>query len=878
MAIFSGDIFAENYTVSSSVTNVQISSVSGSTTSGDSTDDIHQFTGSIRLGGNSTGLRVDDGHVRAGRDIMLGSIDESYTNRNTNLQLYYGSGGQAGFIYFQKNGTGTQYELAANETVFNIKSHRDNQGIGFYTSISGNSPVERLRITGNKISGSATSTGSFGAIFNPGIHSNPTKLTFAGTDAQFESGYNSSKVTTNGNQMTFYNTSANSVGYIYAATSLLQIGAYYGNRGTIQFTADNGSTLFAEMTGSYTISGSATGTGSFGNMVVRSGHIKYGTTTTDGLHNIIFGSDTNLDAVTNGGYNVAIGNNVFSAVTDKAYNIGIGRNAGATLNNNYNIAIGYGAGGSSTAGSSLIFMGLGAGENTTSASGMIALGQYALRNNSAAGVIAIGSSALQKATSPGGAVAVGYNAGAINVTGTDGTYIGYQAGQNADGNSNTFVGKDSGLGVSGSSSGTSNTALGYQTLTAFTTGYGNVAVGTNSLDAVTEGFYNIGIGPAAGGSITTGDHNIAMGFATFDAATTTGYTIAMGYMALSAYTHAESSYNVAIGGHQVAYLKTSGRFNTYIGGYKNAAADLTGEKNVWIGSYANQYGTDTDSTTLVGYEAGRYATGSYNTFIGTEAGKGGTTSAPYSSGTHNTALGRQALGGFTTGGSNTAIGSQAGNSIKTGTENAFLGYNAGYNATGSMSYGVAIGSHAGYQNNNGSVVYIGRYAGYAGSGAIGGGNIGIGYQALFTNSSTDVEGMKWNIAIGRSAMGAAGSSHGAAHSNVAIGYTALKNIESGSRNIAIGGQQGGGDGGTGEFLKNGDDNTFVGAKAGQGIDSGNINSSDNVFIGSLAGNNQNGVDGNVGVGYKALVFARGNYSVAVDMKLVTMQLVLIILL
>ena len=165
MAIFSGDIFAENYTVSSSVTNVQISSVSGSTKSGDSSDDIHQFTGSIRLGGNSTGLRVDDGHVRAGRDIMLGSIDESYTDRNTNIQLYYGSGGQAGYIYFLKNGgTGTQYELAANETVFNIKSHRDSQGIGFWTSISGNSPSERLRITGNKISGSSSSTGSFGKV------------------------------------------------------------------------------------------------------------------------------------------------------------------------------------------------------------------------------------------------------------------------------------------------------------------------------------------------------------------------------------------------------------------------------------------------------------------------------------------------------------------------------------------------------------------------------------------------------------------------------------------------------------------------------------------------------------------------------------------
>ena len=51
MAIFSGDIFAENYTVSSSVPNVQISSVSGSTKSGDSSDDTHQFSGSLFITG-----------------------------------------------------------------------------------------------------------------------------------------------------------------------------------------------------------------------------------------------------------------------------------------------------------------------------------------------------------------------------------------------------------------------------------------------------------------------------------------------------------------------------------------------------------------------------------------------------------------------------------------------------------------------------------------------------------------------------------------------------------------------------------------------------------------------------------------------------------
>ena len=59
MAIFSGDIFAENYTVSSSVTNVQISSVSGSTNSGDSPDDTHQFTGSLFISGSR--ISFDDG-------------------------------------------------------------------------------------------------------------------------------------------------------------------------------------------------------------------------------------------------------------------------------------------------------------------------------------------------------------------------------------------------------------------------------------------------------------------------------------------------------------------------------------------------------------------------------------------------------------------------------------------------------------------------------------------------------------------------------------------------------------------------------------------------------------------------------------------------
>ena len=47
MAIHTGDIFAEQYTVSSSVTNIVIASTSGSMAFGDSSDDRHSFTGSL---------------------------------------------------------------------------------------------------------------------------------------------------------------------------------------------------------------------------------------------------------------------------------------------------------------------------------------------------------------------------------------------------------------------------------------------------------------------------------------------------------------------------------------------------------------------------------------------------------------------------------------------------------------------------------------------------------------------------------------------------------------------------------------------------------------------------------------------------------------
>ena len=63
MAIYSGDIFAENYTVSSSVTNVQIAASSGSTKLGDSPDDTHQFTGSLHISGSGISFVAGTGNT-----------------------------------------------------------------------------------------------------------------------------------------------------------------------------------------------------------------------------------------------------------------------------------------------------------------------------------------------------------------------------------------------------------------------------------------------------------------------------------------------------------------------------------------------------------------------------------------------------------------------------------------------------------------------------------------------------------------------------------------------------------------------------------------------------------------------------------------------
>ena len=72
--IISGSLTATEYNISSSVTNIVIATKSGSTAFGDSTDDIHQFTGSVNVSGS---LNFTDGDISVRHITASGNISAS---------------------------------------------------------------------------------------------------------------------------------------------------------------------------------------------------------------------------------------------------------------------------------------------------------------------------------------------------------------------------------------------------------------------------------------------------------------------------------------------------------------------------------------------------------------------------------------------------------------------------------------------------------------------------------------------------------------------------------------------------------------------------------------------------------------------------------
>ena len=213
---------------------------------------------------------------------------------------------------------------------------------------------------------------------------------------------------------------------------------------------------------------------------------------------------SSLNSLTTGSTNTGVGYYSLRLLTTGGNNTGVGAFSVGGFTDAVTGSNNTGIGASSltrlTSGSWNTAAGSNALEKNATGSQNAAFGTSALESNiEGVGNAAFGTRALSSATS-GGNTAIGTYAG-LNIAGGDGN--------------NTVVGNQAGWGIS---TGTYNTAMGYQAALSSSlgglpllTGGHNIAVGVNAGYKLTSGSYNIALGDFGGSALTTGSYNIDIG-------------------------------------------------------------------------------------------------------------------------------------------------------------------------------------------------------------------------------------------------------------------------------------------------------------------------------------------------------------------------------
>jgi len=356
-----------------------------------------------------------------------------------------------------------------------------------------------------------------------------------------------------------------------------------------------------------------------------------------------------------GNDNTVIGNSAFRSNTTGSFNTAIGTGAlSQNTTGNYNSSLGYGAGASTNL------------SNTTAigANAVVSASNSLVLGGSGANAVNVGiGTATPAFTLDVEGTGVVNVATSFNLGGQPFAFGSYP-------NQNAF------LGFSGNftTTGTGNTATGYQALLANTTGYGNVASGYQAL------FAN-----------TTGQTNTAAGFQALYSSTSGVGNTADGNGAL--YTNTTGSFNTA-SGRAALFYNTTGSYNTGLG-VDALANNTTGQDNTACG------------LALVSNTTGNSNVACGNSALGSNSSGGG-----------SSAFGYEALGASTTGSYNTASGDFALYSNTTGNYNTALGYNAGPDSTSTnLTNTTAIGANAVVSQSNALIL------GGSGANAV---NVGIG--------------------------------------------------------------------------------------------------------------------------------------------------------
>lgn len=234
--------------------------------------------------------------------------------------------------------------------------------------------------------------------------------------------------------------------------------------------------------------------------------------------------------------------------------------------------------------------------------------------------------------------AIGYEA-MLSGTGINSDYnigIGYQAFLNSEGQNNIVIGKEA-----------------YQN--AINTHQNNIAVGTYSMSSLTG----------------TSEFNIAIGFNSMRYYKNNSFkNIAIGTDAM---VDGDSSpWNIGIGNATLSNVSSS-QDNIAIGNWALHNLGYNCDGNIGIGFNALYSAKKNSNYNIgIGDSAGRNVSGSFNVFMGIEAGFGFDSGVNLSSASYSTALGYYAMGGIVKGLRNTALGYGAGQVIY-GNDNICIG-------------------------------------------------------------------------------------------------------------------------------------------------------------------------------------------------------------
>jgi len=370
----------------------------------------------------------------------------------------------------------------------------------------------------------------------------------------------------------------------------------------------------------------------------------------NGYDNTLLGGGAGAALTSSGTDNIYIGVNAgtLSTSADKSIVIGNYAGDGFTAGGSYNVLIGHQAGTAATSIVGSVLLGYQAGAAIITSTGSTIIG-YLAGSTTTDGLqlTAIGSESFAATTGTGN-TGLGFLVGNDITSGAQNTFIGASAGSTVTGalDGNTFVGYNAGLDADAN----------YSTAIGATAGYQNDQDGSTT------------IGFAAGISATGSAGLTAMGFSAGYSITTSDYHSIFGYEAGDAIT--------------------TGSAGSSLFGYQAGTDMTTAEGASLFGYLAGTNITTGNHHTIFGYEAGKtFTTASASSIFGYQAGIAATDAAGL------TLMGYRAGYSNTTGDYNTFIGQQTGRNVTTGSNNTYLGWQAGYdnNVTGCVGIGYQAG-------------------------------------------------------------------------------------------------------------------------------------------------------------------------------------------